>query len=196
MEGGSHYFRTENEFRELRNRFEHNALLDPSELGSIKNELAQLREQVNHTNSIREAITSEHRDELVELLKTELLNKSTDLASQEVLEKIENKINKSHQFNEIEGVLSRPFERLYKEIDALSRRGNLNLSLGILTTIIGLGILGYFVLEIDSIPEDKMAFIAYFLPRLSLVILIEVFAYFFLNSRNLVYLKLNISKMR
>ena len=67
------------------------------------------------------------------------------------------------------------------EVSALSRRGNLNLSLGIATTIIGLIILGYFVLEIDSIPEDKMAFIAHFIPRLSLVVLIEVFAYFFLK---------------
>ncbi|MDZ4106719.1 MAG: hypothetical protein U1D41_11265 [Nitrosomonas sp.] len=158
-----------------------NSNTDYIKLDSIKDELAQLRETVSHANLIQEAITSEHRDELVALLKTELVNKSVDLASQQVIEKIENKISKSYQFNEIEGVLLKTLERLYKEIDALSRRGNLNLSLGILTTITGLVILGYFVLEIDSFPEDKMAFIAYFIPRLSLVILIEVFAYFFLR---------------
>lgn len=175
------YQKHENELRNLRNEIEHNSLLDSPELENIKEELTLLKEQANNVNSINQAITAEHRDELVALLKAELIKESTDQAASEVLNKIESKIKSTNQLKEVESVFTRTLERLYDEIKALSRRGNLNLSLGILTTIIGLGILGYFVLEINTIPEDKMAFIAHFIPRLSLVILIEVFAYFFLK---------------
>src|SRR5450830_496423 len=54
-------------------------------------------------------------------------------------------------------------ERLGREVQDQAKRGNLNLILGILTTLIGLMVLAYFV------------------PRVSLVMLIEVFAYFFLK---------------
>lgn len=177
----SEYLRHEDELRRLRNRIEHGDSISNKEVEHLKKEVKILRAELVSNSSINAAITSEHKDELVELLKSEILNKSTDQASQEFLDKIRNQVKEADQVKEVEAVFSRTLERLYSEISALSRRGNLNLSLGILTTIVGLGILGYFVVEIDSVPEDKVAFIAHFIPRLSLVILIEIFAYFFLK---------------
>ncbi|PCJ35697.1 MAG: hypothetical protein COA75_09395 [Cellvibrionales bacterium] len=175
------YTKYDDELRNLRNQIEHGSHKKSPDLDLLKKEISTLKDQVNKNSSINEAITTEHRDELVSLLKTELVKESTDKASLEVLAGIEKKVRATDQLKEVESVFQKTLERLYSEISALSRRGNLNLSLGILTTIIGLAILGYFVLEIDSIPEDKMAFIAHFIPRLSLVLLIEVFAYFFLK---------------
>lgn len=175
------YLKYENEIKNLRNRVEHSASLSSSDLEVIQEQLKSLKERADQTNSINEAITAEHKEELVSLLKSDILKTSSDEAFKETLERIKKEVGSSNQLKEVESVFLRTLDRLYSEISALSRRGNLNLSLGIATTIIGLGILGYFVLEIDSIPEDKMAFIAHFIPRLSLVILIEVFAYFFLK---------------
>jgi hypothetical protein len=175
------YIKYENEISKLRNRIEHSATLSTFDLEGIQEQLKTLREHTDQISSINEAITEEHKEEIVLLLKSEILKTSSDEVFKETLEKINQKVSNSNQLKEVESVFLRTLDRLYAEISALSRRGNLNLSLGILTTIIGLGILGYFVLEIDSIPEDKMAFIAHFIPRLSLVILIEVFAYFFLK---------------
>lgn len=175
------YLKYESELRSLRNRMEHSVSISTSDLEEVQSELNALKGQISNRESLSEAISSEHREELVSLLKDDILKESKSEASAEVLKALEGKIKSTNQLKEVEAVFSRTLERLYAEISALSRRGNLNLSLGILTTIIGLSILGYFVIEVDSIPEDKMAFIAYFLPRLSLVILIEVFAYFFLK---------------
>lgn len=74
--------------------------------------------------------------------------------------------------------------RLLAELEALSRRGNLNLIIGILTTFIGISLLAYFVIlppEWLVKTTDPLKYLAQFIPRLSLVILIEVFAYFFLK---------------
>lgn len=70
--------------------------------------------------------------------------------------------------------------RLGQEVQDLAKRGNLNLILGILTTIAGLSVLGYAVFN----PPATVAapeLLSHFVPRVSLVVLIEVFAYFFLR---------------
>lgn len=70
--------------------------------------------------------------------------------------------------------------RLGREIQDLAKRGNLNLILGILTTLGGLSVLGYAVFNLPA-TLDASELLSYFVPRVSLVILIEVFAYFFLR---------------
>jgi len=155
--------------------------LNKHDFVTIKNELKNLDEKIDQTKSINKAITEEHKDELVAILRSNILQVSTEEVFADTLEKIKEEVSNSNQVKEAEDVFSKTFRRLEIEIVALGRRGNINLGLGILTTIVGLGILGYFVIGINSIPEDKMAFLAHFIPRLSLVILIEVFAYFFLT---------------
>jgi hypothetical protein len=71
-------------------------------------------------------------------------------------------------------------DRLGREVQDQARRGNLNLILGILTTLIGLTVLGYSVFYAPA-AQATQEILAYFVPRVSLVILIEVFAYFFLR---------------
>ncbi|MEJ2766872.1 hypothetical protein VV869_23275 [Photobacterium sp. MCCC 1A19761] len=175
------YLKYENELRNLRKKMEHSVSINPSDLEALKSDLTTLKDQVSNRESLNEAISSEYREELVSVLKKEIIKESKSDAFADVLGNLEEKIKGVNQLKEVEVVFSRTLERLYTEIDSLSRRGNINLGLGILTTIIGLVILGYFVLEIDSVPDDKMAFIAHFIPRLSLVVLIEIFAYFFLK---------------
>lgn len=70
--------------------------------------------------------------------------------------------------------------RLAQEIQDLAKRGNLNLILGILTTIAGLSVLAYTVFKAPTSMEAP-ALLSHFVPRVSLAILIEVFAYFFLR---------------
>lgn len=70
--------------------------------------------------------------------------------------------------------------RLSQERRSLTFRGNLNLALGAVTTVIGLIILGLSDFAKLTQSKDILEFAAHFLPRLSLVLMIEIFAYFFL----------------
>lgn len=70
--------------------------------------------------------------------------------------------------------------RLSQEVQDLAKRGNVNLILGMFTTLVGLGVLGYAVFNPPSRASvTELTF--YFAPRVSLVLLIEIFAYFFLK---------------
>ncbi|MBF0563963.1 MAG: hypothetical protein HQK89_01840 [Nitrospirae bacterium] len=70
--------------------------------------------------------------------------------------------------------------RLREEVQDLKQRGTLNLIIGILTTIAGLLVLGLTVFNTPA-THSASELLAYFVPRVSLVVLIEVFAYFFLR---------------
>jgi len=72
-------------------------------------------------------------------------------------------------------------ERLWSELAAQSRRSNLNLVIGVMTTIIAVGFLIY--MEFGPRPKlDSWQDIAqHYIPKLSIVIFIEVFAFFFLR---------------
>jgi len=80
-----------------------------------------------------------------------------------------------------DNIYSDSVDRLAAEIASLTRRGNTNLVLGSATTTIGLGLLGYFVLRTEAGNADVMNFAQHFLPRISLIILIQIFAFFFLK---------------
>jgi hypothetical protein len=71
--------------------------------------------------------------------------------------------------------------RVMREIDSLSRRANLNLVIGSVTTIIAVGVLFSSVYSKDFSLNDTAKTLSYFIPRISTVIFIEIFSFFFLK---------------
>ncbi|UFM68553.1 hypothetical protein LO739_17170 [Leclercia adecarboxylata] len=150
-------------------------------INKIEEEINALHMKEKNNPSLNNPITKEEKDELVKKLQNQILKDASEGAAIILMENIQNKLNSNKERNEINELFLKTLERLKKETESLTRRGNLNLTLGILTTVIGLCLLGYFVITANDIPQDKFEFIVGFIPRLSLVILIEVFAYFFLK---------------
>jgi hypothetical protein len=85
------------------------------------------------------------------------------------------------KMNTVQRELSRMRIRVTQEIDRLARRGNVNLFMGMITALIGFSILSIFVFN----PLEEMATwqdrVIVMVMRLSLVLLIETFAFFFLR---------------
>ena len=71
--------------------------------------------------------------------------------------------------------------RLKSEIELLTKRANINLIIGSIITVAALGLLGYFVVKEDFNSPDILNVTLHFIPRLSLVIFIELFSFFFLK---------------
>lgn len=81
--------------------------------------------------------------------------------------------------------------RLNNEVEKLSRKANVNLVIGSLTTFIALLALSYMVFSSNSSFKSIADMLYHYVPRLSLIVFIEVFAYFFLRLY-----KLNLSDMK
>jgi hypothetical protein len=72
--------------------------------------------------------------------------------------------------------------RLMGEIGDLGRRGNTALAIGILTTVVGVGILGYVVYIVgNSLGDFGWKEVVYTVLRISIALFIQTFAYFFLR---------------
>ena len=80
-------------------------------------------------------------------------------------------------FGDVESVR----RRLTSEVDALRRRANSNLAIGSVTTVLAMTSLAYVALGRETTFDTGTSILSYYVPRISFVIFIEVFAYFFLR---------------
>jgi len=71
--------------------------------------------------------------------------------------------------------------RLLEEVDALQRRANSNLAIGSVTTLLAMGTLAWVVLHSFPNFSALTPLMSYYIPRVSFVVFIEIFAFFFLK---------------
>jgi hypothetical protein len=82
------------------------------------------------------------------------------------------------RYNELTHEINVSKARILREIEDLSRRGNLNLAIGVVTTLSAAALLFISIgKEIDI--KDPTSTLNYFIPRVSTVIFIEIFSFFF-----------------
>lgn len=147
----------------------------------IEEDIDVIRKQIHDTRSALSDVNEGTRASLVAELKASLQNE----AATAILEDLKLRVAADHQRISKDRELAARFDesrsRLQQEIEALGRRGNLNLGLGAITTIIGISLLGFSVFAEASITKDIWTLASHFAPRLALVLLIELFAYFFLS---------------
>lgn len=121
------------------------------------------------------------KQRLVEDLKNHIAQSSADDLSQRLYAETSARLTNNLKLNQIHESFQVSRKRLLDEIESLGKKGNINLGLGVGITVVGLLLLGITVInEIDE-SQDVIKMASHFLPRLSLVVLIEVFAYFFLR---------------
>lgn len=126
-------------------------------------------------------ISEAERKDLLLRLREDITAELTTTLTAELRESLTAAYRQDMLRHERERLFTRTLQRLSAEVDGLGRRGNLNLVLGILTTASGLGLLGFFVITHPVAATTLQAFIAHFIPRLSLVLFVELFAFFFLR---------------
>ena len=128
-------------------------------------------------------LSNQEKKEIVDGLEAKIIEQSSENFITKVHKKINDKLANFSELNIATNTFNSTIDRLNLEIVDLKKRGNLNLVLGIIITVLGIGFLWFYVLNsgIDYKDFNEYTFFYFFLPRLSLVILIEIFAYFFLK---------------
>ena len=158
---------------------------------NLSNRLSKIEKELAELSHSSQDVSASQRSKLVQSVRQSIV----ETAGNEFLDEIRNSVqdSKSGQkfAKEIRLIFNRTIERLNNEVESLARRGNLNLSLGILTALAGIALLGIFIWIMEVPRVSSMEFVQYFFPRFSLVIFVEVFAYFFLRlySNNLIEIK-------
>lgn len=147
----------------------------------IYERISELEESISRTKESIGNIDSSGRATLVEDLKASLQRDAAASVLSELRDGIAAEQERTSAEVDLAARLDDSRNRILKELEALGWRGNLNLGLGAITTIIGISLLGVSVFAETGEPKDMASLIAHFLPRLTLVLLIELFAFFFLS---------------
>ncbi|WP_444666889.1 hypothetical protein [Flavobacterium columnare] len=162
------YYMTREQSERLRHEFH-----ELNERISVKlNEVGQL-------NSIE--FTDSDKAKLLHIIE----NKIEKTIADRVISSFEENYAKSaflkNTYQEILADLKSIQHRLYREISKLSLRANLNLAIGSATTIVAILILyltvGSHTPSFDSVGNS----LSFFIPRISIVVFIEIFSFFFLK---------------
>jgi hypothetical protein len=140
--------------------------------------LASTWHSIEDTPSV---LSAEDRTQLVMALKTRLETDSAQQVLDAIREQAEVRASQSVKIEAQARRFSDLFVRLQGAIEHQNRQVRLNLSVGAVVTVAGLFVLGYYVFGPKPLGDDPWLFTSHFLPRLTLVVFIEIFGYFFLR---------------
>ena len=136
---------------------------------NIKVELEKIRQQ-------RLTISNKEKENLLQEIKSNI----NDELKKEFEEKSLPEIKIKQKVEELNEYLRESRNRLVQEISSLNSKANVNLSIAVVTTILVVGFLIYSSLTIEGGFANWFEFVSYYIPRLTLVIFIELFSYYFL----------------
>lgn len=155
-------------------------------VSALWQELRELRELLTSYGPSQSGSVSVDARQIVEMLRPDIVRKLQDGVFKSIDEEFAKRDlerrQREQQITDFETI----HKRLEYETEKLARRSNLNLILGILITLVAGAGLVYIVfmhpLELGANPEEhKWRIVAHYIPRLSLIIFAQIFAYFFLR---------------
>jgi len=152
------------------------------QIEEARNELERARVELERTKSVSARLGDDDKLALIADIKKQLSSEAAESVLAEIQSGIAASMRRDNRDREILVRFEESRARLSRELQALGFRGNLNLALGAITTVTGLSLLGWSVFqEVSSSINGILGMASHFLPRLTLVILIELFAFFFLS---------------
>ncbi|WP_158768501.1 hypothetical protein [Paraglaciecola sp. L1A13] len=165
-----------NDFKEEFNNLRHRNREIEKQNNDLRTRFEKIIKQIQSGSVTGELFGESDKAEILDKIQAKLESEALDDYQKSLVSVINEQLRSKGQ----EEVFTQISSRLEGEVQNLAKRGNVNLILGIFTTLTGLGILGYSVFE-APLMTNAIEIASHFVPRLSLVILIEVFAYFFLK---------------
>jgi hypothetical protein len=139
-----------------------------------------------------EFISSEEKIELINTAISRISTEAIDKLRGHFEQKYTDSLIKSQNIEVIQEIFTSINSRLYEEVEALQRRANINLVIGIVISLFGIFILWWYaVVTLETVPgagenSDSLVSKIGSLPsrllmRISLAIVVQFFAYFFLR---------------
>lgn len=156
--------------------------IDSVQIAKLRAEIERVEQEVKSNQISTDQLSPEQQQSLVDTLKHQLEGAVADDIVRRIEQKYATQLIETAQAQPIRNAFSVAKQRLSKEIESLTRRNNLSLTIGATTTALAVGLLAYLVLgsteqKFTNLPD----LLAHFIPRVSIAAFIEVFSFFFLR---------------
>lgn len=147
----------------------------------IEDDIKEIKNESKNDFSIENIISEKEKADFILDFKKQVIATSTPELISEFKATIIAYDKEEFYKNEILSLINQSKLRLQKEILELGRRANLNLSVGCVASAIGLLTLGWGLYSGDHKSSNIHEFLYNYFPRISFVVLVEIFAFFFLS---------------
>ncbi|MCG8050276.1 MAG: hypothetical protein JAZ15_03665 [Candidatus Thiodiazotropha endolucinida] len=148
----------------------------------LENEITAIRNTLNKLQSSTIDFNEDDKQELLKGVKESVEKNISSGVIEEIESKYSSEMIKSSGMQSIRARIEETIERLRSELDKLNRRAATNLAIGSITTVLAAALLAYMVLDSNlKLGDSTQAILWHYVPRLSIIIFIEVFAFFFLR---------------
>lgn len=167
------------ELRVLRNELAHGNHLK-KDIKEYELKLKELESLVKSLKKEEGPLTEDERETIVSEIRDNILSDASSSVLKEIEEKYSQEFKLQSDVVGIQEQLESTRLRLRRELEALGRRGNVNLVIGVLTTVAAVGILTTTILD-PNVKLTSDTLVSHFAPRLTLSLFVEVFSFFFLR---------------
>ncbi len=192
LQGSSKFKNDYSEKERYRDRFDDNPMIRElfyiskeqaertrMEFREFKEQISRRLEGIGELNSI--VFTDEDKEKLLGIIESKVEKSVADRVIQSFEENYAKSAILQNNYKELLHEIDRVNRRLNNEIARLSLRANLNLAIGSATTIIAILILYLTVVNQDLNFDSFNESLSFFIPRISIVVFIEIFSFFFLK---------------
>lgn len=146
----------------------------------LEEKISSVEKQIKNLNFDDLVLDEKEKENIIKKIQQNVADDANRVLLKDIEDRFSQQFVKDHQLKSLRSQFSLIRDRLNREIQSLSRRGNVNLAIGVLTTIVAVGILASTVIT-AAIELKGDALVSYYLPRITLSIFIEVFSFFFLK---------------
>jgi len=155
--------------------------LDPAEIKVPREEFTRIASEIAALKAAGRSTAAPGTREQLQAALTELRLSVTSELAHELEARMTEEAQRKLQLEAIRAKFASNIRRLEEECAGLNKRGNLNLAIGSATTFFAACFLGYLVIRAPSHFDNATAVWTHYIPRVSTVVFIEVFAFFFLR---------------
>ncbi|MEJ5266853.1 MAG: hypothetical protein WHW07_03485 [Bacteroidales bacterium] len=166
-----------NELRQIIRNTNRTSLHDKEILEEIRN----LKNKIGENKTAGLDLNESEKIKLFELFESKLEKNLSKEFLEAIQQKFGSKIIASEQHTDLLNDLFDIKDRMRIEIKKLSLRANTNLAIGSATTFVALIVLYITVVSNHTDFTNTLSLSSFIIPRISLVVFIEVFAFFFLK---------------
>ncbi len=146
----------------------------------LQHELKSLKDKIESLNYDKALVDDGQREEIIKRIEESVKKDAGQSLLKDIEERFSTDFKKERYLVDLRKQCNITRTRLNDEIVSLGRRGNVNLGIGVITTISAVVILASTVISGDANLKGE-ALLSYYFPRFTLSVFIEIFSFFFLK---------------
>ncbi|QYA26147.1 hypothetical protein G3I01_11695 [Gramella sp. MT6] len=171
----------EYELEEIKNLIRKNFKNREESNESLNKIFQEFKTEINSTRNQKIDLTEIDKEKLYDILSDKIDKNLTSEILNSINEKYGELAIEHNRYNELLRDLHELKFRIISEIKQLSKRANINLGIGSALTVVAGAVLWITVISTTLEFQEITPLLSFYIPRLSIIIFIEVFSFFFLK---------------